>query len=645
MTEKETMNPDKWFDEFVRGKYKISDGLSTAKFWSDVRDPSDTHGVGVPRPDIDIGWLTVAALFSLDHLFLRSPGTGFLKVITFGGLGLWWLWDLVQLFGEKERVLKYGISAPFDFWTGIGQGMIYDGATLNGEKWQYEQKYSMGLWMMTMLIGFTGVDWIYLGKTWQGLRRLVYFVLAMSFISVLAVSISKGIDGDGLVGFIISISLLIVILLPAFGIWVSNIKDLLASPEEVFNTEGLKNPGVVVGMVGWPQRIYTGNQGNIIGSKEWLAQEGVNASEEEKQKAEISFSRWKRIKEYFMINKAGITSKELKGFFSINYKSQAAKPQQPAQSGGAHRGGAHHDSHQSTQSYTSRGGSIRSPMEQGAIKRLSSSLDQSNPLRGQADQNVEKDEDVAGIPPLDLAWQMGEIVYDQVSSIAYGILDAVAMTTPWGAAAKTAQLALKAAAKQGGIQLPSALTKGNPMAALRGLASSASQGIGSVVKEAGAGALSSVGESVKKAGAEALSSAVATSASERLSSALSQNNPLVAAVAQKAAKVVGVSSDPKGLAGSVASAAKVVSDPKGLAGIAAKVASDPKGLAGIAAKVVSDPKGLAGVAAKVAGPAVSPQQGGGQAELSTEAQILGASVIAIISGGTLKTLIDFLMSD
>jgi len=673
------MNPDKWFDEFVRGKYKISNGLSSAKFWSGVRDPSDTVGKGVPRPDIDIGWLTVAALFSLDHLFLRSPGTGFLKVITFGGLGLWWLWDLVQLFGEKERVLKYGMSAPFDFWTGIGQGMIYDGATLNGEKWQYEQKYSMGLWMMTMLIGFTGVDWIYLGKTWQGLRRLVYFVLAMSFISVLAVSISKGIDGDGLVGFIISISLLIVILLPAFGIWVSNIKDLLASPEEVFNTEGLKNPGVVVGMVGWPQRIYTGNQGNIIGSKEWLAQEGVNASEEEKQKAEISFSRWKRIKEYFMINKAGITSKELKGFFSINYKSQAAKPQQPAQSGGAHRGGAHHDSHQSTQSYTSRGGSIRSPMEQGAIKRLSSSLDQSNPLRGQANQNV--DEDVAGIPPLDLAWQMGEIVYDQVSSIAYGILDAVAMTTPWGAAAKTAQLALKAAAKQGGIQLPSALTKGNPMAALRGLASSASQGIGSVVKEAGAGALSSVGES----------------ASERLSSALTQSNPLVAAVAQKAAKaakvvsdpkglagiaakvvsdpkglagiaasaakVTGVSLDPKGLAGvaakvagdpkglagvagsAVASAAKVASDPKGLAGVAAKVVSDPKGLAGTPAKVASDPKGLAGVAAKVAGPAVSPQKGGGQAELSTEAQILGASVIAIISGGTLKTLIDFLMSD
>jgi hypothetical protein len=272
---------------------------------------------------------------------------------------------------------------------------------------------------------------------------------------------------------------------------------------------------------------------------------------------------------------------------------------------------------------------------------------------------------------------MGEIVYDQVSSIAYGILDAVAMTTPWGAAAKTAQLALKAAAKQGGIQLPSALTKGNPMAALRGLASSASQGIGSVVKEAGAGALTSVGESVKKAGTEALSSIGATSASERLSSALSQSNPLVAARAQKAAKVAGVSSDPKGLAGIAgsvaasaaksaldpkglagvagsvaASAAKVVSDPKGLAGVAAKVASDPKGLAGSlagvaasAAKVASDPKGLAEVAAKVAGAAVNPQKGGGQAELSTEAQILGASVIAIISGGTLKTLIDFLMSD
>jgi hypothetical protein len=646
------MDPDKWFDEFVRGKYKISDGLSTAKFWSDVRDPSDTVGKGVPRPDIDIGWLTVAALFSLDHLFLRSPGTGFLKVITFGGLGLWWLWDLVQLFGEKERVLKYGMSAPFDIWTGIGQGMIYDGAILNGEKWQYEQKSSMGLWMLMLLIGFTGADWIYLGETWKGLRRLFYFVLAMSFISVLAVSISKGIDGDGLVGFIISLTLSAIILIPAFGIWGCNLFDFLKSPEEVFK-KGLQTPGVVVSFLGWPQRMYT-DQGFIKGSPEWFDHTKITKESEEGVKALNSYNRWGRIKQFFMIDTKGIT----KDIFNERFMIKSLLPQQPAQSGGAHRdshqstqsytsrGGAHRDSHQSTQSYTSRGGAIRLPMEQGAIKRLSSSLDQSNPLRGQADQNVEKDEDVAGIPPLDLAWQMGEIVYDQVSSIAYGILDAVAMTTPWGAAAKTAQLALKAAAKQGGIQLPSALTKGNPMAALRGLASSASQGIGSVVKEAGAGALSSVGES----------------ASERLSSALTQSNPLVAAVAQKAAKAAKVASDPKGLAGIaakvvsdpkglagiVASAAKVTGvslDPKGLAGIAAKVVSDPKGLAGTPAKVASDPKGLAGIAAKVAGPAVSPQKGGGQAELSTEAQILGASVIAIISGGTLKTLIDFLMSD
>lgn len=581
-------DPEKMFNDFVKGKYKIADGLSTAKFWSRVRGPDDKDGPNVPRPDINIGWLTVAAFFSLDHLYLRSPVSGFLKVITFGGLGLWWLWDLVQLFGERDRVLKYGMSAPFDFWTGIGQGMIYESPKGDdeGKKWQYEPTSSMGTWMMLLLIGFTGADWIYLGKTWQGLRRLFYFAMVLAFMSGFIVSVNNAINGEGFVWAIFSGLPFLILLIPVLSIWISNMNDFLKEPTKVFD-EGLKNPSVAVSFLGWPQKLFM-ESGQIIGSDEWKDRWANEA--EKLDKGAITFSRWRHVREYFMIDSKGITEEVFKSIFAIKNTLPVKSPSPPSPPSPPQSGGA------STE---------------------------------QATSSTEGGDDVAGIPPIDLAWQAGEIVYDQVSSVAYGILDAVAMATPWGAAAKTAQLALKAAAKQGGIQLPTALTKGNPMAALRGLASEVgskgfSKAVGNVAKQVGSEALSTATKGMSQAVGNAVSAKVAD----------------VAGVATKVADVAGV-------------AARVAMDPKGLAGVASRVAMDPKGLAGVASKVADvagGPTGSKGMSQAVGNakplPSATKQEGGGSTDsLSLEAHILGASVIAIISGGTLKSLIDYLVSE
>jgi hypothetical protein len=69
----------------------------------------------------------VFGFFGMDHFLLRSPLTGFLKLITnILGLGLWWIYDIVQVFGEKENVMKYGLSAPIVGPLGIGAGMFVD---------------------------------------------------------------------------------------------------------------------------------------------------------------------------------------------------------------------------------------------------------------------------------------------------------------------------------------------------------------------------------------------------------------------------------------------------------------------------------------------------------------------------------------
>lgn len=63
--------------------------------------------------------------FGLDHLWLRSPMSGFMKlIVNLFTFGLWYFYDLLQIFGESENVKKYGLSAPMVGPLGIGAGMF-----------------------------------------------------------------------------------------------------------------------------------------------------------------------------------------------------------------------------------------------------------------------------------------------------------------------------------------------------------------------------------------------------------------------------------------------------------------------------------------------------------------------------------------
>ena len=65
--------------------------------------------------------------FGLDHVYLRSPVTGMLKfVLNILSLGLWYVYDLLQIFGEQDSVMKHGLSIPIFGAAGIGSGMFVD---------------------------------------------------------------------------------------------------------------------------------------------------------------------------------------------------------------------------------------------------------------------------------------------------------------------------------------------------------------------------------------------------------------------------------------------------------------------------------------------------------------------------------------
>jgi len=59
----------------------------------------------------------------LDHLLLRSPKT-FLMKLLIPTLGFWYLYDIAQVFGERESVEKYGLGIPWYGPIGLGAGIF-----------------------------------------------------------------------------------------------------------------------------------------------------------------------------------------------------------------------------------------------------------------------------------------------------------------------------------------------------------------------------------------------------------------------------------------------------------------------------------------------------------------------------------------
>ncbi len=74
--------------------------------------------------------IPITILFGLiggDHFFLRSPTTGVAKLlVNVVGLGIWWLYDIIQILVNKNDVMTAGLSAPIYGPLGVGAGMFRD---------------------------------------------------------------------------------------------------------------------------------------------------------------------------------------------------------------------------------------------------------------------------------------------------------------------------------------------------------------------------------------------------------------------------------------------------------------------------------------------------------------------------------------
>jgi TM2 domain-containing membrane protein YozV len=133
--------------------------------------------------DIDV-WLTpdrnyfvfillsvFCGFFALDHFYLRSFDSAAQKLAyNFFGLGIWYFWDLIQIFTENTKVRNEGLSSPFDWTQGIGRGVF---AAPGQESGTAPQK-SYILWAFLAIFGgFFALDKFYLGETNHAIVKLV----------------------------------------------------------------------------------------------------------------------------------------------------------------------------------------------------------------------------------------------------------------------------------------------------------------------------------------------------------------------------------------------------------------------------------------------------------------------------------------
>lgn len=110
--------------------------------------------------------------FGLDHLWLRSPLSASLKfIINICTFGLWYIYDIVQIFKDKDLVMKHGLSAPIIGPLGIGAGMFRDGET-DPNAPSAKAPWRFLLFMLLLWLPFGG-DFLIAGDTNGALLRFI----------------------------------------------------------------------------------------------------------------------------------------------------------------------------------------------------------------------------------------------------------------------------------------------------------------------------------------------------------------------------------------------------------------------------------------------------------------------------------------
>ena len=143
------------------------------------------EGSGFPFWALMILTILPTGFFGLDHLFFHSPQTAVQKgLVNLLTLGLWYWYDVIQVFADKEYVQKYGLSRPIVGPTGLAHKYFRNivapekqeepdlPAVENG---QYSSIFLM-LYLGLLLVPF-GISNFVVGDTSGGVIKFIFTIL------------------------------------------------------------------------------------------------------------------------------------------------------------------------------------------------------------------------------------------------------------------------------------------------------------------------------------------------------------------------------------------------------------------------------------------------------------------------------------
>lgn len=143
---------------------------------------SDTDVWGPPDRNyyIFVALTFLLGFFGLDHFYLRSTETAIKKfALNIFGLGIWYIWDILQVIQDGKLIRKEGLNSPFDWIRGIGRGtflplpadMPKEERAKKGGEFAAPKSYIIYT-LLAVFLGFLGADKFYLGETWKGITKL-----------------------------------------------------------------------------------------------------------------------------------------------------------------------------------------------------------------------------------------------------------------------------------------------------------------------------------------------------------------------------------------------------------------------------------------------------------------------------------------
>ncbi len=208
---------------------------ANASAGANAKQPTEEDIFGTPEPHhisdmemwqhADLNYFIFVALtflfgfVGLDHMYLRSNETAFKKLLlNVFGLGIWWIWDIIQVMKDGKLVRKHGLNSPFDWIRGIGRGMFVplpaDAPKGNnaGNKKEPPKEYAApkSYFVYTLLavfLGIFGADKFYMGQNWQGAAKLfsvfniflfLFGLLWVAWDAVHAYFMTKSVMEDGI---------------------------------------------------------------------------------------------------------------------------------------------------------------------------------------------------------------------------------------------------------------------------------------------------------------------------------------------------------------------------------------------------------------------------------------------------------------